>query len=82
MKMYFLYGKVLGYEPVTTKAGTFPNCLIMHYIIKTDEQLNNGSIKTHTVVYTAWYYPGIGVVKDVQSGADGDGSSELISIQQ
>jgi hypothetical protein len=82
MKMYFLYGKVIGYEHVTTKAGTFSNCLKMQYTIQTDEQFNKGSIKTHTVVYTAWYFPGIGVVKDLQTGADGDGWSELTGIQQ
>lgn len=51
-------GKVLGQEQITTPAGTF-DCIKISYIMKTNMAAD--SLKLY---YTAWYAPGIGMVKE------------------
>lgn len=77
MTMGISSAKVLGHESVTTPAGEFADCLKVYYVQKE----NAGPESTRTNV-TAWYAPGIGLVKE--EGTDKKGnvteSQELVSV--
>lgn len=78
LAMHITAGKFLGTESVTTPAGTF-DCVKISYTYKFNaggesEQVNN----------TAWYAPGIGLVKEEGHNRRGDliASEVLLQIEQ
>lgn len=72
MSFHITSGKILGKESVTVPAGTFENCLKISYIEKSN--MGEESMKEYV---TAWYAPGIGLVKEESKTKGG----ELIELQ-
>ena len=72
MSFHITSGKILGKESVTVPAGTFENCLKVSYIEKSN--MGEESMKEYV---TAWYAPGIGLVKEESKTKGG----ELIELQ-
>lgn len=70
MAMHISGGKFLGHEEITTPAGTF-NCAKISYISKVNMGPQSEKINT-----TAWFAPGIGLVKE-----EGRIRGELVSEQ-
>ncbi len=70
-------GTIVGYEDVTVEAGTFNNCIKVHY--EQRETTPDGSSKEYI---TAWYAPEIGLVKEESADKKGNISStqQLISF--
>lgn len=64
MDMHFGFseGKVVGFEDVTTQAGTFKNCVKVQYKATMKLETPAGENKNESVV-TQWYAKGIGMVK-------------------
>lgn len=70
MAMHISGGKFLGFEEVTTPAGTF-NCAKVSYVYK----MNMGSA-SEKINNTAWFAEGVGLVKE-----EGRMRGELVSTQ-
>lgn len=74
MQMTF---KVVGFEPVSTKAGKFKNALVI-------EQDGTGTLEGQKVRTESknWYVKGIGLVKATMTNHLASGKTELMTIQE
>lgn len=77
--MYFGFsdGKIVGFEDVTTEAGTFKNCLKWTYKSTITIETIAGSQETE-VASTQWFAKGIGLVKSVDV-ADGETTTTTLT---
>lgn len=80
-KQYFVDGRVLGYENITTPAGSFDHCLKWTYQVHIVQTLNDTPLVDKYLTRTLWYYPGIGPVRDVETGDDGTTITQLMGKQ-
>jgi hypothetical protein len=79
--MYFGFseGKVVGFEDVTTEAGTFKNCLKWTYKSTITIETGAGSDETE-VASTQWFAKGIGLVKSVDVADNATTTTLLTSV--
>lgn len=75
--MFISNAVVEGFEDITVEGGTFANCIKVKY--EKRENTPSGSEKSYV---TAWYAPGVGLVKEVSADKKGNVQSEqeLIKI--
>lgn len=75
--MHISNGKYLGKESVTVPAGTFDDCIKVSYVFK-----QNAGPENSKEYITAWYAPGVGLVKEITANKKGAeiGKQELLSV--
>jgi hypothetical protein len=80
--MYFGFseGKILGFEDITTEAGTFKNCLKWQYKSTVTIESEDGAEESETQA-TQWFAKGIGLVKSVEVTNNATTTTTLTNVQ-
>lgn len=81
MDMYFGFsdGKVVGFEEVTTPAGTFKNCMKVQYKATMTLEMPVGGNESETLI-TQWFAKGIGLVKSEEKEGTNTSTTTLIGV--
>jgi hypothetical protein len=81
MSFRFSNGKILGFEDVTTPAGTFKNAVKWEYKGTLTMQIGAAAPQVTEIRETSWYAKGVGPVKSAETGGATSSTTTLVAIQ-
>ncbi|RPD50969.1 hypothetical protein [Paracnuella aquatica] len=81
MDFTFSDGKVLGFEDVTTPAGTFKNCMKWSFKGTLSMKIGEANATNTVMQNTMWYAKGVGLVKSAETTGNTTSTTTLIAVQ-